>query len=154
VTSAPDPTYHSAVGAPGFPSGVDGREYLSVHALVPLRAVFDGGDGGPFDIYEFGGEWPLFLDFTLLEGVLAGPCHGCGSPVDHRRGIGRGEDGRLAIQFAIMPPKLSDPGAPGSTGEALRAGWDLAPICETCQTAATTRMFREFVECWSIAERR
>jgi hypothetical protein len=142
------------VGAPGFPSRVDGRKHLTVHVLVPLRAVFDGGDGGPFDIYEFGGEWPLFLDFVSLEGVLAGPCHGCGSPVDHRRGVAPGEDGRLAVAFAIMPPKLSDPGAPGSTAEALRADWHLAPICDTCRTAAITRMFKEFVENWSTAGRK
>jgi hypothetical protein len=143
-----------SVGAPEFPSGVDGRRYLIVHTLVPLRAVFDGGDGGPFDIYEFGGEWPFFLNFARLEAILAGPCHGCGSAVDHRRGVARSEDGRLAIAFAIMPPLLSDPGAPGSTAEALRADWHLAPICETCQTAATTQMFREFVESWSTAGRR
>lgn len=140
--------------APGFPSGVDGRGYLTVHALVPLRAVFDGGDGGPFDVYEFGGEWPLFLDFARLEAVLAGACHGCGMPVDHRREVARGKDGRLAIAFAITPPRLSEPGAPGSTAEAVRAGWYLAPICETCQAAATTRMFREFVESWSTTVRR
>lgn len=142
------------MSADGFPSGVDGREYLTVHALVPLEAVFDSGDGVLFDIYEFGDEWPLLVRFGQLDSVLAGPCHGCRSPVDHRRRAAPDADGRLAIQFAIMPPKLTGPGAPGSTAEALRAGWDLAPICEACQSAATTRMYREFVESWSPAMRR
>jgi hypothetical protein len=115
--------------------GRDGRPFLANRLLVPVAYVFDAGSehrSFRVDSFHFGDSFDL--DFARLDAILVGECHQCGAAVDHRRGVELGDDHRLPIEIALVPPStFIDPRGIEGVGSMLQTGWGIAPICDPCR---------------------